>query len=156
MKKYTDLVTETLPQIKEIFPWDLEEKFQNEEDILLVDIREPYEFDAMRIAGSINVPRGILESAADWGYQETVPELADARDRQVLLMCKSGNRTVLAAKVLQDMGYSQVLSLKTGLRGWNDYEQPLEDCDGKPVDIDEAEEFFTDHVTPEQMPPGKR
>ena len=44
-------------------PWDLEERLQQNPDLLLVDVREPYEFDAMHIAGSMNVPRGILESA---------------------------------------------------------------------------------------------
>jgi len=155
MKKYTDLVNETLSQITEIFPWDLEEKLQNKEDVLIVDIREPYEYDCMHIENSINVPRGVLESACDWGYQETVPELADARGREVVLACKSGNRSVLAAYVLQLMGYEKVCSLKTGVRGWNDYEQPVVDSDGRQVDIDDAEEFLTDHVTEEQMGPKR-
>jgi rhodanese-related sulfurtransferase len=156
MKKYTELVEALLPNINEIFPWDLEEKLESNEDMLLVDIREPYEFDVMRIKGSINVPRGILESAADWGYDETVPELAEARDREVILMCRSGNRSVMAADVLQKMGYEQVYSLKTGLKGWNDFEQPLVDSEGNEVDIDTADEFFENKVRPEQMPPDKR
>lgn len=153
MKKYRELVQDILPQITEIFPWDLEEKLNNGEQPVLVDIREPYEYDAMHIEGSLNVPRGILEAACDWGYQETLPELVQARGREVVLMCKSGNRSALAAKVLQDMGYETAVSLKTGLRGWNDYEQPLVDKDGKPVDIDEAEEYFIDHVSEEQLGP---
>ena len=155
MKKYSDLVNETIPQITEVFPWDLEERLRGGEEPLLVDIREPAEFTAAHIEKSLNVPRGILESACDWGYQETVRELAAARDRPVILMCKSGNRSALAAKVLQEMGYTDVASLKTGLRGWNDYEQPLVDEAGTPVDIDDAEEFFLDHVTEEQMGPGR-
>jgi len=155
MKRYKDLVNETLPEITEIFPWDLEQRLTSGEDPLLVDIREPYEFDAAHISGAINVPRGILESACDWGYQETVPELAAARERPVVLMCRSGNRSALAAKVLQEMGYRNVVSLKTGLRGWNDYEQPLVDAQGNPVDIDDAEEFFTDKISEEQMGPRR-
>lgn len=153
VKNYRDLVQDVLPQINEIFPWDLEEKLDRGESPVLVDIREPYEFEAMHIEGSLNVPRGILESACDWGYQETVPELVAARDREVVLMCKSGNRSALAAKVLQDMGYQAVSSLKTGLRGWNDYEQPLIDQSGSKVDIDDAEEYFTDRVSEEQLGP---
>ncbi len=153
MKKYTDLVNDTLPQIKELFPWDLEEKLENKEDVMIVDIREPYEYDVMHIRNSINVPRGVLESACDWGYQETVPELAAARDRDVVVVCKSGNRSVLAAHVMQLMGYQKVFSLKTGVRGWNDYEQPMIDRSGRHVDIDEAEQFLTDHVTEEQKGP---
>ncbi len=153
MKRYRDLVQDVLPAISEIFPWDLEEKLSGPHKPVMVDIREPYEFDAMRLEGAINVPRGILETACDWGYQETIPELVTARDQEVVLMCKSGNRSALAAKVLQDMGYNAVMSLKTGLRGWNDYEQPLVDKQGNPVDADDAEVFFADYVTEEQLGP---
>lgn len=155
MKKYTDLISEVLPTIEELFPWDLEEKMTSGEDVLLVDIREPYEYERMRMDGSINVPRGIIESACDWGYEETVPELAAARERQVVLMCRSGYRSALAAKTLGEMGYSRVLSLKTGLRGWNDFEQPLVDKEGRRVPIEEADEYFASNVRPEQMPPDK-
>jgi hypothetical protein len=48
-----------------------------------------------------------------------------------------------------------VASLKTGMRGWNDFEQPLEDAAGKPVDADTAEELLVSHLRPEQRKPGK-
>ena len=40
---------------------------------MLLDVREPYEFDAMHIPNSVNVPRGILESACEWDFEETIP-----------------------------------------------------------------------------------
>lgn len=156
MKRFTDLIEEILPEIKEVFPWDMEDILEDNPEVLLIDTREPYEFDKMRIANSINVPRGVLETACDWGYDETVPELAAARDKQVVVICRSGNRSAFAAHVMQQMGYSNVASLKTGLRGWNDYELPLVDAEGNEVDIDDADEFFTSRVKPEQMPPDKR
>ena len=154
MKKYTELVEAILPQIDELFPWDLDERLQQgDAPPLLLDIREPDEFNAMHIAGSINVPRGILEGACDWGYDDTVPELAAAREREVIVICRSGNRSALAAHTMQQLGYTRVKSLKTGLRGWNDNEQPLVDAGGDTVDIDEAEEFFRNKPTAEQMGP---
>ncbi len=153
VKKYTELVEAVLPQIDELFPWDLEERLQQDTNLLLLDIREPDEFRAMHIAGSLNVPRGILEGACDWGYDDTVPELAAARDREVIVICRSGNRSALAAHTMQQLGYTRVRSLKTGLRGWNDNEQPLVDATGATVDIDEAEEFFRNKPTPEQLGP---
>lgn len=151
MKKYTELVNEVLPHIKEIFPWDLEAKLRNGDDVLLVDIREPHEYESAHVSGSLNVPRGVLESSCDWGYQETVPELASARARPVVLMCKSGNRSALAAYVMQLMGYQAVASLKTGLRGWNDAEQALVGKNGLPVSTDDAEQLFTDHIGEDQQ-----
>lgn len=153
MKTFSQLVEETRAQVKEIMPWDLVDKL-NDKDLLLVDIREPYEFEAMHIAGSINVPRGVLETACEYNYEETVPILADARDRQVVLVCRSGNRSVFAAQVLQQLGYQRPLSLKTGLRGWNDFEQPLVDQNNQPVDIDTADEYFTSKLRPEQQKAG--
>ena len=143
-----------LPDVKEYFPWDIEEKLDNKEDFLVLDVREPYEYEVARIENSINVPRGILESACDWGYDETVPELAAARDKEIVIVCRSGNRSVLAAFTMQLMGYKNVSSLKTGLRGWNDYELPLIDQNKNIVDVDEAEAFFQNRVTPEQAGPG--
>ena len=137
-------------------PWDLEERIQENPDLLIVDVREPGEFDAMHIRGSLSVPRGVLESAAEWDYEETEPELVQARDREVVVVCRSGYRSVLAAHSLQVLGFKDVVSLKTGLRGWKDYEQPLEDREGNPVDLDDADEYFTTHLREDQIDPSKR
>ncbi|MEA3275836.1 MAG: rhodanese-like domain-containing protein, partial [Pseudomonadota bacterium] len=79
MKNFIELVRGCLTDVREIMPWDLEERLQENPTLLVVDVREPDEFDAMHLAGSINVPRGILESACEWDYEETVPELVQAR-----------------------------------------------------------------------------
>ncbi len=155
-QRFADLVVFTRPGVRELFPWDLREELDAGRDLLLIDIREPYEFAAMRIAGSLNVPRGILEMACDWGYEETVPELAAARERDIVLVCRSGNRTVLAADVMQKMGFRAVRSLQTGLRGWNDYEQPLVDGDGRPVTLEAADDYFTARVGQQQLGPRER
>jgi rhodanese-related sulfurtransferase len=151
--RFADLVAFTRPGVRELFPWDLREELDAGRELLLVDIREPYEFAAMHIAGALNVPRGILELACDWGYEETVPELAAARERDLVLVCRSGNRTILAADVLQKMGFQAVRSLQTGLRGWNDFEQPLVDAAGDPVTLDAADAYFAPQVSAAQLGP---
>lgn len=153
MKRFTDLVTACLPQVPEILPWDLRERLDQSSDLILLDVREPYEFAAMRIAHSINVPRGILETACEYGYEETVPELVTAREREIVVVCRSGFRSVLSAFNMQQMGYTNVCSLKTGLRGWNDFEQPLINSERTTVDIDAADEYFRPKLRPEQMKP---
>jgi rhodanese-related sulfurtransferase len=122
-------------------------------DLLVLDVREPYEFDAMHIPGSLNVPRGILESACEWDYEETVPELVRARDREIVVVCRSGNRSILAVHAMQVLGYQNASSLATGLRGWKDFEQPLVGRDGGEVDLDDADEYFTPRLRPEQFRP---
>jgi rhodanese-related sulfurtransferase len=154
MKHFTDLIAAALPEVEEIFPWDLSEQLAQEEKPILLDIREPAEFDALHIEDSLNVPRGVLESACDWDYDETEPALAGGRDRPIVVICRSGNRSVLAAQTMQHMGFKKVVSLKTGIRGWNDFEQPLQDKHRKPVDIDDADLILASKLRPEQRRPA--
>ena len=153
MKRFMELVRECLTDIREIMPWDLVERIQANPDLLVLDVREPYEFDAMHIHGSLNVPRGILESACEWDYEETVPELVRARGREIVIVCRSGNRSILAAHAMQLLGYTNVVSLQTGLRGWKDYEQPLKAAGGGEVDLDDADEYFTPRLRADQLRP---
>ncbi len=152
MKRFTDLVADCLPAITEIFPWDADELLQAG-DALIVDIREQNEFDTMHIEGSLHVPRGILESSCEYNYEDTVKELVEARDRDVIIVCRSGNRSALAAYTMQLMGYNRVASMKTGLRGWNDYELPLVNAAGITVPVETADDYFTTRLRPDQLDP---
>jgi len=154
MKTYDDLVNDCLPHIEEVFPWDLADEVTEKDGLLLVDINEPYEYARAHIPGAINVPRGILESACEYDYDETVPELAAGRERDLVIICRSGRRSALAAYTLKQMGFSKVRSLKTGLRGWNDDEYPLVDGEENPVDPDIAEDYLSTTLRPEQRRPG--
>lgn len=153
MKTFNELVAKSAKNVTEIFPWDLEERLQENPSLLLLDIREPYEFEAMHIKNSINVPRGVLETACEYDYEETVAQLVEARDKEVVVACRSGNRSIFACEVMQKMGYQNVVSLKTGLRGWSDYEQPLFDKDGNEIDEDDAIDYFTPNIREDQMAP---
>lgn len=156
MKRYTDLIADALTRVTEIMPWDLGKQLAAGKELVLLDVREPAEFAVLHIPGSLNVPRGILEQSCEWGFDETVPLLAAGRELDIVVVCRSGYRSALAADVMQKMGYTGVVSLKTGVRGWNDFEQPLEDGAGKPVDADTAEELLSPRLRPEQRDPGGR
>ncbi|MEM7304127.1 MAG: rhodanese-like domain-containing protein [Pseudomonadota bacterium] len=146
MKTYDQLVAEIATQITELMPWDLAEKLESNEQMLMVDVREAEEFKVMHIPDTINIPRGILESASEPGYDESHPGLSSARDQQVVVICRSGKRSCLAAYSLQVLGFNAVYSLKSGLRGWNDYDQILVDQDNQEIDGDDAEEFLKPKV----------
>ena len=107
----------------------------------------------MHIQGSINVPRSILESAFDYNYYETMPELITTRDQVIIVICRSGNRSVMAASTMQQLGYSKPTSLKTSLKGWHDYDQALVDSNEDEVDAEIAEVFLSPEVKPEQTAP---
>ncbi len=153
MSSYDDLVADALTRVKEIMPWDLARRLAAGDALVLLDVREPAEFALLRIPGSINVPRGVLEQSCEWDYDETVPLLAAGREQEVVVICRSGKRSALAADTMRRMGYANVVSLRTGVRGWNDFEQPLLDSEGNPVDGDSADEQLAPHLRPEQRKP---
>jgi rhodanese-related sulfurtransferase len=154
MKRYADLLADALRRVREVQPWDLTGQLGRDRPPLVLDVREAAEFALARIPGSVNVPRGVLEQACDWEYEETVPELAGRRVPSIVVVCRSGNRSLLAADVMQQMGFADVTSLKTGVRGWNDFEQPVVDGTGRAVGGDEAERLLAPRLRPEQRRPG--
>lgn len=74
----------------------------------LVDVREPKEFSGGHIPGAVNVPLSRLsENASGW-----------SRDREIYVVCGSGQRSVLAARRLMAMGFTKVANVDGGLRRW--------------------------------------
>lgn len=153
MGRYVDLIAEARERVSEIMPWDLSRSLATGKKPILLDVREPVEFDKLKIPGSINVPRGVLEQSCEWDFDETVPELAKSRGQEIVVICRSGNRSVLAADMMMRMGFSSVVSLKTGIKGWNDYEQILTDASGALVDVDTAEAILAPQLKQEQRKP---
>ena len=153
MKSYAELIAEALLRVREIRPWDLRDALRRDPPPLVLDVREPAEFARARIPGSLNVPRGVLEQACEWDHDETVPELVTGRARAIVVVCRSGKRSVLAADTMQQLGFTDVVSLATGMRGWNDFDQPVADATGRPVDGDDAEARLAPHLRPEQRRP---
>ncbi len=153
MQSYDDLVAEALTRVREVTPWDFGRRYRAGDVPLLLDVREPAEFAALHIPGSLNVPRGLLEQSCEWDYDETVPQLAGGREREIVVICRSGKRSALVADVMQRMGFSNVASLKLGIRGWNDSELPMEDARGEVIDADAGDELLVSRVRPEQRKP---
>ena len=155
--RYDDLLARARERVHELMPWDLPawlaQGKPGPETPLLLDVREPGEFARLRIAGALNVPRGVLEQACEWDHDETEPTLAAGRTRAIAVVCRSGRRSLLAADTLLALGFSQVVSLATGLRGWNDAEQPLVGGDGQPLDADLAEALLAPRLRRDQQRP---
>lgn len=155
MASYDSLIADALTRVKEVMPWDLAKRLEGEADAapLLLDVREPSEFAALHIPGSINAPRGVLEQSCEWDYDETIPALVAGREREIVVICRSGKRSVLAADVLQKLGFSNVVSLRLGIRGWNDAELPMEDGAGNAIDADAGDGLLATRVRVEQRKP---
>lgn len=86
------------------------ERLISEQDALVVDVRDAPEVERSgRIAGAVNVSRGMLEFRADEASK--YHDAAFRKDRPVIVYCASGGRSALAGKTLQEMGYDRVYNL---------------------------------------------
>ncbi len=83
-----------------------------EGNIVVVDVREASEYGAAHIDKTLLVTRGVLEFKIG-----AIPELAD-KSKAVLVYCRSGGRSALAAQTMQQLGYNNVLSMAGGFDAW--------------------------------------
>ena len=85
---------------------------------LLVDIREESEWEAGHARGALHLSKGLIER----DIEETIPD----KRAEIVLYCGGGFRSVLAAKSIQEMGYTDVWSLAGGWRAWEAGGAPVE------------------------------
>jgi len=110
--KFLNLVSQAKQQIKEILPKTLKEKMDQQEQFVLVDVREESEWISGHIPQAIHLSKGIIER----DIEKKIPD----HQTQVVVYCSGGFRCALVANSLQQMGYTNVYSLDTGLQGWID------------------------------------
>jgi len=89
---------------------DLKAAIDRNQDVVILDVREPNEYDVAHIPEAINVPRGLLE----FSIWTVVPN----REEKIFVYCKTGARAALATKLLNEMGYKNAVSVDTGGVAW--------------------------------------
>jgi rhodanese-related sulfurtransferase len=108
-KTLKDLLAEANASIQKLSPAEAGEKIRSG-DVLMLDVRDAAEVQQSgKIKGALNVSRGLLEFRADPDSPYYNPALQ--KDKTILLHCASGGRSALAAKTLQDMGYTSVFNI---------------------------------------------
>src|SRR5258706_8359054 len=96
---------------------------------LLVDVREPAEWDKGHIPGAVFAPRGMLEWYADPTTPYAKPELTTKRDARIIVQCATGGRSMLAAETLKKMGYTNVVNMVGGFNEWTKQGFPVESAE---------------------------
>lgn len=94
---------------------------------VLIDVREPGEFATAHISGAIPIPRGVLEFQVEANPAiacVTEPALA-VREQPIVLYCRTGGRSALAAESLQKLGFTRVRSLAGGITAWTAAGKPV-------------------------------
>ncbi len=96
-------------------------------ETLLIDIREPAEFQRGHIPGAVHLPRGLLEFEIHGLVQRMQsPEVSKPEEQPIVLYCGTGGRSALAAETLEAMGYRNVRSMSGGLVAWAQANLPVD------------------------------
>lgn len=105
------LADEAKKSISEIDLATLRQEQKSSVAPILIDVREDQEWEKGSIPGAFHASRGVIE--------QKIAEVAPQLDTPIVCYCAGGNRSALAAKSLQDMGYTKVSSLIGGFRAWS-------------------------------------
>jgi rhodanese-related sulfurtransferase len=125
-KSASQIVAQARQSIPEITVVQAREELDQEQVGLMLDVREPAEWEKGHISGAVLAPRGMLEWYADPTTPYAKPELTTKRDDRIIVACASGGRSLLAAQTLQAMGYTNVVSMAGGFNEWSKQEFPVE------------------------------
>ncbi len=102
--------TAMTPTYKTIAPEEAQKMMDAEPDALILDVREPIEYDRGRIPGADNLPLSVLEKGIPVDFKA-------AKDATILVYCRSGRRSKLAADILVKAGYTKVYDFG-GIESW--------------------------------------
>ena len=109
---FLKIVDDCKKRIRETTIDDVKAKLDRGEKFLLVDVREESEYAADHLPGATHLGKGVIER----DVEARVPD----QNTPMVLYCGGGFRSALAADNLQKMGYTNVLSMDGGVRGWRE------------------------------------
>jgi rhodanese-related sulfurtransferase len=129
-----EMVATARAQARELAPAQAAEAQSGGQLALVVDVREPNEYEDAHLPGAVNIPRGVLELRADPASPGTDAALSGDCSARILVYCTKGPgaRSALAAQTLASMGYEHVEVLGGGLVAWAEAGLPVEG-DSPPV-----------------------
>lgn len=145
MPTYREWLAQLRSSIPEIQPDEVQELIEDEEDFVLIDVRESDEVRAGQIPGAKHLPKGFLEIKAE----SLVPD----KDAKIVVYCAGGVRSLFAAESLKKIGYGDVTSMAGGFGRWSDMGLPVD----KPFTLSDADRArYSRHLTiPEVGPEGQ-
>jgi len=105
-------------KIQETTVSEVAARLKKGEKLLLVDVREDHEWSQGHIKGAQHLGKGIIER----DIEATIPD----KGAEIILYCGGGFRSAIAAESLMQMGYTRVISMDGGYRGWSEAGLPTE------------------------------
>jgi rhodanese-related sulfurtransferase len=114
---FLKVVDDAKQRVREVSIDEVKQRLDRGQKFLLIDVREESEWAKDHLPGAIHLGKGVIER----DVEERVPDL----NASMILYCGGGFRSALAADNLQKMGYTNVLSMDGGVRGWREKGYPL-------------------------------
>jgi len=114
---FLKLVQDAKSRVKQIDYREVKKRLDAGERFILVDTREDLEWAKGHLPGAIHLGKGVIER----DIEKTIPD----HNAPVVLYCGGGFRSALAADNLQKMGYTNVISMDGGWRGWTESGYPI-------------------------------
>jgi rhodanese-related sulfurtransferase len=115
--RFLKIVDDARSRIRETNVDAVKTRMDRGDNFLLIDVREESEFAKDHLPSAIHLGKGIIER----DIETRVPDL----NEEMVLYCGGGFRSALAADNLQKMGYTNVISMDGGIRGWREKSYPL-------------------------------
>jgi len=105
----------------EIYPGDVAEKIKNNENIILLDVRTPEEYEEIHIKGALLLPVQEMsqQSLSSIGLGE------DSKNKEIILYCHSGARSKTAYDIMTSLGYTNIKSSAGGMVHWEEDNYPF-------------------------------
>jgi rhodanese-related sulfurtransferase len=103
-------------QFTSLSPMNVVAKMNND-DVVIIDVREPHEFILGHIENALNTPLGKLK--------EQLNTLEKYKNKSILVVCQSGTRSSQACKLLISNGFGNISNLDGGMQSWEDYKFPI-------------------------------
>lgn len=109
-------------------------------DIFVLDVREPHEFVQVRMDEAVLIPQGNLQTNNRVGYEEEMEQLENYKDKEVVVVCRSGVRSLYATNYLISIGFTNVKSVRSGIIGWIQQGFPVDlpQSNSKPGGLEKA------------------
>jgi rhodanese-related sulfurtransferase len=115
--RFLQIVNDAKSRVKETNVDEVKQKLDRGEKFMLVDVREESEFAKDHLPGAIHLGKGVIER----DIEARVPDV----NTPLVLYCGGGFRSALVADNLQKMGYTNVISMDGGVRGWREKNYPM-------------------------------
>jgi len=116
--RFLEIVNEAKKRVMECEVDEVKSRLDTGEQFHLVDVREESEYAKGHLPGAIHLGKGVIER----DIEKSIPDTEAA----IVLYCGGGYRSALAADALQKMGYTKVISMDGGWRGWQEAGYPTE------------------------------